>query len=200
MSCSGLPAQVRVEWQQKRPTRLAEAMWLQFMPGRQAVDPTSWRLHKLGTTVGLGEVVANGSRALHAVGDQGVTVRASSPARRTIAPAGGSTSRHSLRTLAAQPLDGSGPRPQLRMSSLDAALVSPGWPSALPNPSPGPLAVAEAGVSFCLVNNVWGTNYVMWWPRPQGNCAEQAGQGVTSVGDDMVFRFALSVDEAPTMS
>ncbi|KAL6756987.1 hypothetical protein V8C86DRAFT_1789254, partial [Haematococcus lacustris] len=91
---------------------------------------------------------------------------------------------------------------QLRMSSLDAALVSPGWPSALPNPSPGPLAVAEAGVSFCLVNNVWGTNYVMWWPRPQGNCAEQAGQGggVTSVGDDMVFRFALSVDEAPTRS
>ncbi|KAL6758170.1 hypothetical protein V8C86DRAFT_1553898 [Haematococcus lacustris] len=197
--------QVRVEWQQKRPTRLAEAMWLQFMPGRQAVDPTSWRLHKLGTTVGLGEVVANGSQALHAVGDEGVTVRASSPARRTIAQAGGSTSRHTLHTLAAQTLDGSGPRPQLRMSSLDAALVSPGWPSALPNPSPGPLAVAEAGVSFCLVNNVWGTNYVMWWPRPQGNCAEQACQGVpphgvTSVGDNMVFRFALSVDEAPTRS
>lgn len=43
-------------WQGKRPTRLPEALWLSFQPAPAAVDPASWRLHKLGSLISPMEV------------------------------------------------------------------------------------------------------------------------------------------------
>ena len=55
---------------------------------------------------------------------------------------------------------------KLRLISFDAGLVSPG--PADENMDlyafPGALPKAEDGVAFSLWNNLWGCNYVYWYP------------------------------------
>lgn len=60
----------------------------------------------------------------------------------------------------------------LEISAVDAPLVSPG-DRALLNFDNAILA-QDGGMHFCLCNNVWGTNFVMWFE------------------DDMQFRFTLA--------
>lgn len=52
--------------------------------------------------------------------------------------------------------------PQLSVSSLDTVLVTIGGTNAFPVPmaTPDP----SQGFAFNLFNNIWGTNYIMWWP------------------------------------
>lgn len=68
----------------------------------------------------------------------------------------------------------------LHIGSLDAGLVSPGSPWPFPNPDTPP--DLRQGMSYNLVNNVWGTNYIMWvpWRREDVN---------------MTFRFTLDVQD-----
>lgn len=61
----------------------------------------------------------------------------------------------------------------LRITSLDAPLVAPGERSLL-NFDNAP-ANPDNGMHFCLCNNVWGTNFVMWFD------------------DEMRFRFTLDL-------
>ena len=49
-------------------------MWVAFQPSAAAADLGSWRMHKLGQSVSPLDVVLNGSQAMHAVEDDGVTV------------------------------------------------------------------------------------------------------------------------------
>ena len=69
----------------------------------------------------------------------------------------------------------SDPHGKLEIKTLDAPLVAPGERTLLnfDNSRPAP----EDGMHFCLHNNVWGTNFVMWFD------------------DDMRFRFNLSCVE-----
>ncbi|GAB4813534.1 hypothetical protein N2152v2_000580 [Parachlorella kessleri] len=90
---------VDVIWENKTATRLPEALWVRWRPSLDSVDPTSWVLHKLGQPISPLEVILNGSHALHAVGDEGVSVRTT------------------------------GSKSWLSVRSLDAALVSPGSPT-----------------------------------------------------------------------
>lgn len=62
-------------------------------------------------------------------------------------------------------------RSNMIVKTLDAPLVAPGERSLLnfDNASPSP----DGGMHFCLCNNVWGTNFVMWFD------------------EDMRFRFTL---------
>jgi hypothetical protein len=71
----------------------------------------------------------------------------------------------------------------LRVRSLDAALVSPGHPT--PFPSVVHLPDLEQGMHFNLVNNIWGTNYVMWWPYQESD-------------RNMRFRFVVQVESLIT--
>ena len=57
--------------------------------------------------------------------------------------------------------------PTLRITSVDAALVSPGGGSLNPwawdrfnDAPPNPLD----GAAFNLHNNLWSTNYILWYP------------------------------------
>ena len=50
---------------QKRPTRMAESIWMSFRP--IVHDPHAWRLDKLGRLIDPFQVVVNGSKAMHAV-------------------------------------------------------------------------------------------------------------------------------------
>ena len=83
------------------------------------------------------DMLINGSRTLHAVGDEQGVVFTDNASRR-----------------------------RLRLISLDAGLVSPGpaadnmdlyaFPGVLPKP--------QDGVAFSLWNNLWSVNYVFWYP------------------------------------
>ena len=69
---------------------------------------------------------------------------------------------------------------------LDAALVSPGQHTPFPvlNAPPNLLY----GMSTLLCNNIWGTNYPMWFPYTQGDA-------------NLRFRFVLQHEDlAPPRS
>jgi hypothetical protein len=56
-----------VQWFGKKATRIAEAVWFSFMP--MVRSPQNWRMDKLGQPVSPLEVIRNGNRHLHAVGE-----------------------------------------------------------------------------------------------------------------------------------
>lgn len=56
-----------VQWFGKKATRIAEAVWLSFMP--KVRSPQNWHMDKLGQPVSPLEVIRNGNRHLHAVGE-----------------------------------------------------------------------------------------------------------------------------------
>jgi hypothetical protein len=64
---------------------------------------------------------------------------------------------------------------QLHINTLDVPLVNLGKPNPFPNPCDGP--DMEQGVSFNIVNTIWGTNFAMWMYNPEDA--------------DMAFRFVL---------
>jgi hypothetical protein len=115
-----------LQWWQKPANRQPEAFWFSFCPllpggGR-------WLMDKLGQWISPLDVVVNGNRKLHAVG-QGVVYRN-------------------------EPLD-------LLITTLDAPLVAPGEPSLMDfnNEQPD----LARGMHFNLYNNIWGTNFPMWY-------------------------------------
>jgi Domain of unknown function (DUF5054) len=126
-----------LQWFDKPACRLPEALWLSFMP-RLSKEAT-WSMDKLGEAVSPLDVVPNGNRHLHAVGDGGVTCEDSER--------------------------------RFQIISLDAPLVAPGRPSLLDfnNDLPN----LQHGMHFNLFNNVWGTNFPMWF------------------GEDCRFRFII---------
>lgn len=87
--------------------------------------------------------------------------------------------------------------------TLDAALVSPGYPTVFPNTHHDP--DLQQGMSFNLWNNVWygnalyssrvqgsrivvphhhrGTNYVMWFPYDDGDDGSLRFRFVVDVSD-----------------
>jgi hypothetical protein len=67
---------------------------------------------------------------------------------------------------------------QLAMQSLDAPLVAPGERSLLDFNNRQPKL--SSGFHFCLYNNIWGTNFPMWYD------------------DDGLFRFNLQVENKNT--
>ena len=186
-----------VGWERKTPTRLPEALWVRWRPPVAAtaggssgggggqptavvsepaaggVDPSSWLLYKLGQPISPLEVLLNGSRSLHAVGDEGVSVAAAAAdpngagVARTAAPCSGGggagqTVECMLHAGASWAIGRGGggdggtaarAPPRLRIRSLDAALASPGRPMPFPNLREQP--DLTEGISFCLVNNIW---------------------------------------------
>lgn len=67
---------------------------------------------------------------------------------------------------------------QLHISTLDVPLVNLGRPNPFPNPCDGP--DMAHGVSFNIVNTIWGTNFAMWMHNPKDA--------------NMAFRFVLEAD------
>jgi hypothetical protein len=65
-------------------------------------------------------------------------------------------------------------RSSCRLETRDAFLAAPGKPSLLTFDNQQP--DMAGGMHFCLCNNVWGTNFTMWF------------------GEDMQFRFAMKFD------
>ncbi|XP_060069747.1 uncharacterized protein LOC132549797 [Ylistrum balloti] len=131
---------VTLQWFQKPPTRLAEAIMYHFAPrspgGETSESQFKWHVSKVGHLVDPGNVVLNGSQYVHAV-DNGVYFTK---------------------------INGNG----LQFHTYDVPLVSIATKFHPPSPFPVPLKpIAQSdvtGVSFNLYNNIWNTNYIMWYP------------------------------------
>ncbi|MBE0698559.1 MAG: DUF5054 domain-containing protein, partial [Anaerolineaceae bacterium] len=128
-----------LQWFDKPASRLPEAIWFSFEP--KVKQPREWKMDKLGQWISPYEVIRNGNRHLHAVGDNGLALDNESE--------------------------------KLSIQSADAALVAPGQPSLLDfnNRQPN----LSKGIHFNLYNNLWGTNFPMWYE------------------EDALFRFTLKV-------
>lgn len=120
-----------LQWFDKPANRLPEALWFSFSP---AVNPElmDWELEKLGRLVSPLEVIPDGNRKLHGIGE------------------GIFYFEENIR--------------QFQIQSLDAPLVAPGDPSLLDFNNEQPRL--EKGMHFNLYNNIWGTNFPMWYEEP----------------------------------
>lgn len=84
---------------------------------------------------------------------------------------------------------------RMAVSALDAAVVSFGNLTAYPSPVHQDPDTAAFGASFLLWDNLWGTNYVMWWPfvvPPPAPYASSSDYFPDSWNNDMISRFTVS--------
>eukprot|EP00045_Choanoeca_perplexa_P014370 m.168729 g.168729 ORF g.168729 m.168729 type:complete len:726 (-) comp16655_c1_seq1:414-2591(-) len=125
---------VAVRLLNKTATRLPESMWVRFEPEVGAASDATWRMAKLTGEVSPWDVHLNGSRHLHAVSEDGLTCQESTQSA----------------TLQIQP--------------LDTPVVSIGDTNPFPTPSGAWEPSNSKGAHSCLFDNIWGTNYVMWYP------------------------------------
>ena len=141
-AAAGAPRVAATVWSvNKTATRMPETMFVSFAPDN-ATATGEWEMQKLGQwQKTVGDVVAGGSQHLHGV-SIGSGVRYNSSAGRSIA-----------------------------IEAVDAPVVNLGEPLGLPVPCEKvdkPWAavpdVDTFGVSSVLWNNLWGTNYVQWYP------------------------------------
>lgn len=132
-------------WTNKTATRLAEATMFSFYPQPQYSN-TFWMgtVQKISTytSVAFSSVIQNGSQYQHA--GEKVTLIASSPS----------------------PI-------VLELSSQDVPLICPIIKNKYPTPFPVPLDpfpdTDVVGVAFNLHNNIWNTNYPLWYPFTSGD-------------------------------
>lgn len=127
---------VVLDWFNKPKNRLPEAIWFSFSP--MTDNSHLWTMDKLGQPVSPLEVVKNGNRNLHAVGNG---------------------------------LEYKGAEAVASIQTLDASVVAPGERRLLQFDNT--FASLDEGFHFLLCNNVWGTNFPMWF------------------GEDSRFRFKL---------
>ncbi|XP_046551245.1 uncharacterized protein LOC124260970 isoform X2 [Haliotis rubra] len=130
---------VTVQWFDKPPTRLAESLSYSFRPTPQ--PQMDWYISKTGQMVAADSVVLNGSQYVHAT-DQGMYYTVS---------------------------DGSG----LGLLTSDVPLVYVGTKGHPPSPFPVPLNPITqqdiTSMAFNFYNNIWNTNYILWYPYHKGD-------------------------------
>jgi len=135
--CPGLSVSMEVEWRNKSAVRIPEDMWVSFSP-KVGGDAEDWRMGKMDSWISPFSVVPGGMVPLHVISDSGVKH-----------PNGGA---------------------DIVMKSLDAGLAAPG--GKVPNgllafgdekPKLEPTTIG-GGWHFNLHNNLWNTNYPLWYP------------------------------------
>lgn len=57
------------------PWHAMQAMWVQFAASTEVADSQSWQMYKLGRPISPLEVIYNGSQSMHAVCDDGISVK-----------------------------------------------------------------------------------------------------------------------------
>jgi len=71
--------------------------------------------------------------------------------------------------------------PSMNLRSKDVPCICTGTPTPFPTPRNAPPNMAD-GISYNIFNNIWNTNYVLWYPFDQGGKNEDK---------DMKSRFSL---------
>eukprot|EP00041_Stephanoeca_diplocostata_P034203 m.1150901 g.1150901 ORF g.1150901 m.1150901 type:complete len:780 (+) comp24479_c0_seq2:116-2455(+) len=158
----------------KTQTRLPEAMFVQFT-APQEQRHGRWSANKLGEWISSTEIVDGGTKHLHGVTDMGLLFEAPGE------PAPAATKLKSF-----------------SVASMDAGVVNFGALTAYPSPVHNDANTTGHGSSFVLWDNLWGTNYVMWWPFQQPPPPQYAASSKYFPADwnsHMTFRYTLNVTE-----
>eukprot|EP00039_Didymoeca_costata_P015527 m.266946 g.266946 ORF g.266946 m.266946 type:complete len:257 (+) comp16240_c0_seq31:1547-2317(+) len=82
----------------------------------------------------------------------------------------------------------------MQIQSMDAAVVRFGNLSGYPTPVNSDADITDYGSSFVLWDNLWGTNYIMWWPFEQPPPQEYSASAKYFPADwnsDMIGRFSI---------
>eukprot|EP01012_Entosiphon_sulcatum_P032079 TRINITY_DN40828_c0_g1_i1.p1 TRINITY_DN40828_c0_g1~~TRINITY_DN40828_c0_g1_i1.p1 ORF type:complete len:800 (-),score=122.49 TRINITY_DN40828_c0_g1_i1:16-2391(-) len=126
-----------------------------FLTFNPLAQQGTWQMDKLGEWLEVNNVVGGGEPHHHGV-LSGVRVKQ---------PGNGGT---------------------LTIETLDAGVVCLGEPLGFPTPTAAGsvVNVTDAGVSSMLWNNLWGTNYVMWYPYRK-NGTDASGE------QNLLFRYLL---------
>lgn len=85
----------------------------------------------------------------------------------------------------------------MTIATQDAAVANFGQLTAYPSPVHTDANTTAYGSSFVLWDNLWGTNYVMWWPfvvPPPTQYAASSQYFPQAWNNDMVSRFTISFD------
>ena len=156
----GATLRMTVQLVNKTTTRLPEAIFLRFSPkekgkiGNSATQGLadehspgcSWTMQKLGSSLDPTRVVTGGGKWMHVVDAVTFNCSYSSSWNSPLYAPAGASSSHGL-----------------RINTYDSGLVRWGPLSALPVPTTEGPGKGEDG-AFILFNNLWGTNYIMWYP------------------------------------
>lgn len=151
----------------KTATRIPESLSVRFVPTALANGTADVAASKLGSWVSPTDVVVNGSRHLHGVDDTGGVGLFSTTAS--------SDTKGKHREILA------------RFIPVDASVSCIG---RHPTPYPIPLDTQikpNMGFAFNLFNNIWNTNYILWYPYLDGD-------------RHMRQRFLLDLDQATATS
>ena len=146
----------RVSWDvvqvNKRPTRLPEAGFFSFNPAAAAAAPGHWRLQVLGSRgIDPTDVVGSGPGG----GASNASVYGGSPHLRGVEAL--TWAPPSSEDQAAGAAGG------INITSLDVPVVCVGEMTPFPSPRTEAPDMAQ-GVHFNIFQNIWNTNYVLWYP------------------------------------
>ena len=174
VSAAGDTVAVKIGLFNKTRTRLPESMFVQWHPlmGDSDCDgaATSWAARSLGAWVETTDVVNGGSKRMFGADAVRATVG------KTVADS--STSR------------------QMEVTSLDALVASFGRLNAYPTPTNATANTAMYGSSHVLWDNLWGTNYIMWWPfvvPPPAQYVESGAYFPENGNSDFAARFTVAL-------
>lgn len=135
----------------KTTTRLPETMYFRFKPNASSSSlqfiNTTWVMEKLGQPVDPSIVVTGGAKHVHYVSDGGMTYFAQTKAS------------FSSSQIATSPKTNY----SFQIKSSETGLICFGEPNAFPVPTNLNPNFHE-GASFILWNNLWNTNYIMYFP------------------------------------
>lgn len=153
-------------WKDKRPTRIPESLSFGFNPLHS--EDEYLLLNKLGRDITIrydgSSIINNGSHHLHAVQSGIKFVQPSNFA-------------------------------SLEIITEDTPVVCLGQPTPFPTVAGTTeskttlLPDYKSGLSFNLVNNIWGTNYIMWYPFLDDSSM------LAHQGTDQAFRFKIRISQ-----
>ena len=165
-----LSIDVSIGMYNKTRTRLPESMFVRFEPfGRLNGDnggDIEWEACRLGQWIGTRDIVDGGSKHLYGVTDNG-------------------TRATNLKTNSI-----------MSVSSLDSPVTTFGFDTAYPSSTHKDPNVNSFGTSFVLWDNLWGTNYVLWWPfeAPPLEYVNSATYFPEGWNNNFVSRYQISFD------
>ena len=84
----------------------------------------------------------------------------------------------------------------MQSAAEDAAVANFGQLTAYPSPVNTTADTATFGSSFVLWDNLWGTNYIMWWPfivPPPAAYAASSAYFPGASNNNMLSRFTITL-------
>ena len=179
----------------KSATRLPESMFFSYdIKPRSEPRPTAaaqgrWTVSKLGGAVDLRDVLQNGSQFQHGQWDGVRHVFNSAITAKNLDGPQEAKGKESMTVRGSAPGTFAVGWSAIELASDDVAVVSPHYPDR-PTPFPAStrfgmrplISESIGGISFCLMTNVYNTNYPLWYPFVEADAGMRFRFAATFIG------------------